>query len=195
MKYLYITLISFFFIASSYSQNTNEFYNPDNTIEEKKVGVKLDIGTSYLSFGNSGVFNSYISPSLSYKLSPKLSILLGVVFINSNYKNIFNSASENVSLSDASGMQSYLRAQAQYQFSERLKITGEILYGKNNIYSKLGINGANSQNISYSVSAEYKLTDNITIGLQLRKSNRNPYNYYNNALLFGNNYGFGTTGF
>jgi hypothetical protein len=52
--------------------------NDRNDKPDSRIQYRLDIGTSFISFGGSGsMMNSYLSPSLRFKISPKFDLLIG----------------------------------------------------------------------------------------------------------------------
>jgi hypothetical protein len=154
--------------------------------KESKISYNIELGTSFITsknFGNALEF--YTKPSLRYKLSPKFNITAGIMLINTNIGSYYLSENQN-----KRNYKAYLMSGFNYT-KERLKINGEILYGMNK-------STYNSYNKKYSpeyyarFSAEYKITDGFSIGLQIISQNmnsgfdspygyqfNNPYNRYN----------------
>jgi hypothetical protein len=140
--------------------------------EIPKFSYSVEIGSTFSTskyFGNMMAF--YTSPSLRYKLSPKLNISAGMMLINTNINSPY--ISENQSKRNYSA---YLMTGFDYT-KERLRISGEILYGNNKMPYNF-INGKNSPEYFARFSAEYKITDNLSVGFQIINQNMNQ-NYFN----------------
>jgi hypothetical protein len=152
--------------------------------DKSKISYNLEMGTSFSTskyFGNA--FTFYTSPSLKYKISPRLNISAGVLLMNSNIGNYYLSENQNKRNYNA-----YFMSGFDYS-KERLKISGEIIYGMN----KSPYNSLNSRNApEYFVrfSAEYKITDNLSIGLQVinQNMNRGYLNSFGNEFYNPNRY-------
>ena len=142
--------------------------NPVSKVNPSKITYDINIGSSFSTstYGNS--LNLYTAPKINYNFTPKLSISAGVIFINSTINSYYQEEKTNQN-------QSYLYSSFNYKASERLKISGEILYGMNN--SNYNVNNQ-SKNQDYYVrfNAEYKITKNLTFGIQVANSSNNYYN-------------------
>jgi hypothetical protein len=145
--------------------------------DKSKISYNLEMGTSFSTskyFGN--VLTFYASPILKYKIGPRLNISAGVLLMNSNIGNYYLSENQN-----KRNYSAYFMSGFDYS-KERLKISGEIIYGMN----KSPYNSLNRKTPEYFArfSAEYKITDNLSIGLQVINQNMNQ-GYFN---PFGNEF-------
>ena len=82
-------------------------------------------------------------------------------------------------------MDSYLHFTGIYQVNEKLQVSGSVMYHTNSFSPKINANAFD--NLDYSVSAKYKLTKNIEVGVQLSKRTYNPYMPTNQNNLFEDN--------
>lgn len=186
----YFTLY-FFILFSTYvfaQTEEEDSYDPANFIENqtaiktdkeeaKKVDSKfsynIEMGTSISSssFGNFASF--YTAPQVNYNFAPKLQFSAGVLIVNSGLP-AFNS-DENVT-SSLNYTSTYLFNRVNYQATEKLRLSGEFLYGTNNLHHIVGQANTNEYIINF--SAEYKINKNFSIGLQMSSSKMNtPYGY------------------
>jgi hypothetical protein len=148
--------------------------------QKSKLSYNIDIGSSFTTskyYGNMLAF--YTSPSLKYSLSPSFNLHAGVMLINTNMSSNYLNENQN-----KKNYSAYFMTGFDYT-KEKLRITGEILYGKNKMPYSLG-NNRNTPEYFARFSAEYKITDNLSIGVQVINQNMNqnyfnPYGYqYNN---------------
>ncbi|MBN1253331.1 MAG: hypothetical protein JXR51_10400 [Bacteroidales bacterium] len=149
------------------NNSTNENYAPIKE-NKSKISYNVNMGTSYGTgfYGNSLSF--YTAPKVNYNFSSKFSISAGVIFINSTISSLQEEKKANVN-------QAYLYNSFNYLASERLKISGEILYGMNKSPYDV-TNQTKNQDYYLRFNAEYQITKNISVGIQLIKSNNNYYN-------------------
>ncbi len=141
--------------------------NSESIKDKSKISYQVEIGSSFSTGSlNGNALSFYTAPKLRYKLAPKLNISAGFILINtsiSDYYSAQNQQKRNIN-------QSYLFTGFDYQASEKLRISGEVLYGMNKspvTVSKTGI----SQDYSVRFSAEYKINENFSIGLQVINQN------------------------
>ncbi len=141
----------------------NAYKNTENGKQKSKFDYSVNMGTSFgiSNFGNA--MNLFVEPELRYRLSPKLSISTGFFIINSNvnglYSDIYSSKNNFTS--------SYLTASISYNATERLRISGEILYGMN----KSPFNYSNGLAKALRFSAEYKISESLRFGIQIMHGN------------------------
>jgi len=199
----YFSLVVFtFFSFSIFAQSESDNYDPANFIENQtikkdlstesensevkdinneensKLSYQVEIGSSVTSSAFGTSMNFYTAPQINYNFTPKLQFSAGVFIINSTIPTrYFN---ENASSTGTTNLtRSYFMNKISYQASEKLRISGEILYGMNkNPYSI----SPNSNKSEYLINfdAEYKINENFKIGIKLSGSNLNsPYGYSN----------------
>ena len=179
---------------NQFQNNYNEIdygtdVNTSKVLKQKKqkLSYNVNVGSSFSTgaYGNS--LNLYTAPKINYNFTPKLSLSTGLIFMNTTINA--NNEEGNTNFN-----QSYLFNSINYQASEKLKISGEILYGMNK--SPYDANSNKTKKDYYlRFNAEYKITKNLTFGIQLAKSSNNFYNpfavpsynpFYNNN-PFSNN--------
>ena len=140
-------------------------------VEFPKWTYNLNLGTSFTTgnFGSS-FLDVYTAPSLSYNMSPKWQVSAGLLLINST---LLNSSMEENSFNQT---RAYIMNRVSYQANEKLRISGEILYGMNQ--SSFYNNGFKSKKDYYvNFDAQYKINEHFSIGLKVSGTNiHNPYN-------------------
>lgn len=143
-----------------------------------RLSYSFNIGSSFSTLKNSGNLLSYYSlPQIKYKLKPTIHFSAGILFQHTSFNQFKNSEKTIIHQN-----RTYLITGVDYT-REKLRISGEILYGLNkDPYNPL--NGKNSPEYFLKFDAEYKITENISIGLQIINQNRDYYNpfmpgYYN----------------
>ena len=156
--------------------NTEE----QNKEKASKFSYNIELGTSISTssaFGTS--VDVFTAPQINYNFTPKLQLAAGVLLINSSIPAY---PSEIGSTSGVSNFtRSYIFSKINYQATEKLRISGEILYGMNKNPYGLYQDSKKSEYIM-NFSAEYKINENFRIGLQLSGNNLNSpyYNSYAN---------------
>ena len=170
---------------SDKTETTQESDNVSNNFIEKekksdpKVKYNIEMGSSVStskSFGNSLSF--YTAPQIQYRLAPKLSISAGVMFINTSISNYYlaeNQRKQNFN-------QAYLFGGFNYDATKKLRLSGEVLYGMTKSPYQITNNG-NKQDYFVKFSAEYKINESLSIGLQIINQNMGYRG-------FGNSYGY-----
>ena len=142
----------------------------------------------YSDFNNFSGTNKYLSPHINYKFNPKFSLNVGTMIMSNNYNTGLQLSEGNI-LERAGKVSAYIYAQGQYQLNERLKITGTLIYDTNN-FGNYNTNGykRNYMPDYMSVGFNYKVNDNIQIGVQFTRTN--IYNIYNPDIMNGAPNGF-----
>ncbi len=170
-------------IAKKETTQLNENKSEVNK-NKSKVSYDVEIGSSFSTssaYGNALSF--YTAPELKYKVAPKLNITAGFIFINTSISDYyFNEKQQKRNIN-----QSYVFSGFEYQASEKLRISGEVLYGINNSQLRT-VNTKNPQDYSVRFNAEYKINENFSIGVQIVNQNMGNTGYGN---TFGQNpFGF-----
>ena len=126
--------------------------------------------------------NFYTAPQINYNFTPKLQFSMGVLIVNSTIPNSFINENSKVNRTNT-----YLINKISYQATEKLRISGEILYGLNN--NSYNPNAYNKNKYMVNFDAEYKINDSFSIGVQVSSHNLNlPYSYSNPFAPTNNNY-------
>jgi hypothetical protein len=156
----------------SYREDSS--YQDANATEQtgSKLNYSLNIGSSFTSSKNYGnLLCFYTSPQLKYKIKPRLEIKAGLLLLNTNI-NSYSSENRN-----KSSNQAYFMTGFDYNANQRLKISGEILYGMNK--SPYAFSTAQKSPEYYiRMSAEYKISESLSIGLQIVNQKMNQGNYF-----------------
>ena len=153
----------------------DNFANSKSLLKHNRLGFSMEmgVGVSGSKYG-SGTY-TYASPFLTYRVSPKFRLDVGASYIqgfNNNGINEFYFGKNPACLS--------VFARGNYLVNDKLLISGAV-------YKTFDLNqpqtsDLNSQkkslnNYGIMVGAEYKITENLTIGAQVNFSDRNPAYY------------------
>ncbi|HOY30505.1 MAG TPA: hypothetical protein PKW80_01375 [Bacteroidales bacterium] len=171
---------------STSKSNIDNFGNSSSLLKYKRLGVSMEMGVGVNGSKYGAGAYTYMSPFLSYSVSPKFRLDVGASYIqgfNNSGKNEFYFGKNPSCLS--------VFARGNYLVSDKLLVSGAV-------YKTFDLNqpqtsDLNSQkrslnNYGIMVGAEYKITENLTIGAQLNFSDRNT-NY--NPLYPHDNYSGG----
>ena len=150
-------------------QNTNTLSNI-HTFDKNttKWTYNLTMGSSFMGSSFGSAVDLYTVPQINYNFSSKWQISAGLLFINSTYSNP-NQGETNINQT-----RSYLMNKLSYQATQKLRISGEILYGMNNASQLSGMRKKNDYYVNF--DAEYKVNDSFSIGFRISGSNMSsPY--------------------
>ena len=181
MKNNILLIIFVIFISSSvFSQENN------NSINDK-LSVNVELGTSVGKYNNTSFFSNYSMPTLNYAFTPNFSLNAGFLNVNSFYANSFK-INDLFSQNNYTATKNYIITQGNYKINDRLVITGDFIYGKNNFDFNSDFN-QNISTYSYSIGANFLITEKFQIGVQFRhtQSQFEGVPFYNNANNFNNN--------
>ena len=164
------------YIINSGNENTEEIENTEeNSLKNNKINYNFNVGTAFTAWRGGSMFSTYLNPNLNYQFTPKFSVSTGVVISNNTLlSNYYSSNGEEIK---RNFVDSYLQVSGIYQVNEKLQITGSVMYHTNTFSPQMNANAFD--NLDYSISAKYKLTKNIEVGVQLSKRTYNPYMPYN----------------
>ena len=164
---------------------------PDSVapVATKRVRFGMELGTSIGTSFRGGVgLQTFVSPYLSYRVSPRWTFNAGTTLVNNRFQG-FPAADSRYVTSPAS-QQVYLFAQGQYQATERLRITGTSFYetgrwgqsaGKSFDFNRKGM----------SVLAEYKVSEYFSFGVGAQYSDGySPYNSFGGSRFGSNGLGY-----
>jgi len=187
LKYIPVFALIFIFSINEVLWAQNDEYDPanfisaqettSNTQTEKseennklsKWSYNLNMGTSFSTSSFGSFLDVYTAPQINYNLSPKWQISAGVLIMNST---LVNGTADGQSVNQT---RAYIMNRISYQANEKLRISGEILYGMNKSPFQTDIKQKNEYSINF--DAEYKINDSFSIGLKVSSSNMNPYGY------------------
>lgn len=186
MKKSFIILLIALFHGIIYSQNDNfEYYTEDSqetvraslndslTTKTKKMSLGVETG---FAIGNG--YSAYIAPHVSYRATDKITINVGTILGNSYYANsYFSSTDEELYANNSKTAMRMFYAQGEYRYSEKLTVRSTVVYERN---PSRDIDGTSVHQDfkQVSVGVDYKITPNITIGVEVRRSEGySPYYY------------------
>lgn len=178
----YILLIFILWSGVSYAQLKNIETNT-NTI---KPEVSLSTAATVFNIGNQTFFGAYISPQLSYQLTPKININTG--FIIGNFNSTIQSKEDDYIPSFNAGPMNLFFVEGRYHYSKNLIFSGSTTMQipcSTNKYSPLD----NQQNFKdYKFGIDYKISEGVYIKAEVGYSNRplfypqsntfHPYPFY-----------------
>jgi hypothetical protein len=150
----------------------------DNTEQNtvSRIQYSLDIGTAFTSFGGGGsLMSSYLSPSIRYRISPKLDLQIGGSIVYNHPAG--SSPVGEPTMTAGNDPSYYLYLYGTYQVTERFMVNGSLVKGKMNQYS-YGIYPyqMNNEFESYSLGFQYRIANSFHIGAQINVSNGlHPY--------------------
>ncbi len=176
------------------AQTAEEINFEEQTVQRpeiKKIKYNVNMGTVVGFINNSTNFYNYIAPSLNYKFSPRISINAGFLITNTTSNGIYYYDNEKFRKRTGNITQSYFFTDVNYLASEKLILTGNVVYGTS-FNQNVNNNGSGFKPISYSVGAEYKITEKIKIGIEIKHIERNSHfqNNFNRNSRFVNDFMF-----
>ncbi len=176
-------------LANNLGDKNKEYLSSDSIGQQDQLDFSLNVGASVLTgFSNGALFSRYIQPELSYQISPKFSLISGLM-INSH---AFSSGNESSYLGNLSGASTNLYLGGNYQVNDELSLSGMGVFdmSKGGAHA-LGQEG--NHNGAFRVRAmefqmQYEVTDNFKIGAGARFSK--GFNYRQPS-LFNNGFNRG----
>lgn len=145
--------------------------------QEAKINYSITAGSYFTKFNDNNLLGFYTMPKINYNLSQKTFISAGLMLTNSNI-NFGNRSINN----------NYFVLSASHKLNDKLTITGSTLLKINN-HSLINSENTFNNNIKhYSLSFDYKITENLHLGAEIRTSNHSFYNspFRENQLFFNN---------
>ena len=155
----------------------------------KKVDFGFQAGTSMLMSGRKdALFSSYIAPEVRFHASPRFQVNTGVIY----RKGFLPGFGENhFGMADGRFDSFSIYAEGQYHLTERISFSGMVIKDVGiTVDPRITAFQKNTGMQSMSLRAQYKITDNMSFGAQIRISDgyrMNPFNpYYGNDPFFRN---------
>ncbi len=152
--------------------------NDAEQVTGSRIQYNLNIGTVFSTFGGAGsLMSSYLSPSIRYRITPKLYLQIGGSMLYSYPTG--GSPSGEPTMAAGNDPSYHLYLNGTYRVSERLVIDGSLIKGKMNQYSYgLYPYRMNGDYESYSLGFNYRIAKSLHFGAQINVSNGlNPYYY------------------
>lgn len=169
-------------LLDSVSYQNSDFDNEEvaNYIRDKKLKVRVEMGTV---FGSGNYFGTYVSPHLSYRINPRLTINTGFS-LRQNFGGMYYEPYSGNQYSMGNFTSTLLYVEGAYQVTKNLIVTGT-LFKEVNTFNQPSPNqpGFNQDFEGVIMGVDYKIGDHIFIHGEVEFSNgRNPYHnpYRNN---------------
>jgi hypothetical protein len=166
--------------SQDYVMEEPEYVVPFDSLSEKdKMNFSFGAGVSFgKQFSGGDYFSNYYQPTLSYSISPKMKIISGLTYVNSQVNSI--PVIENYQYQPFSGNISQFNTfiAVEYKLMDNLIVGGSVFYDLTkynypNVSSVIPNNGLD--NLGFSGYAKYKVSDHFTIEAEVRINDRNPY--------------------
>ncbi len=146
-----------------------------------KMKIGLNVGTSVGFLGNNqSIFSTYLHPTLSYQLRPKLYFQTGLLLLNQQFN--LNTTNE-VYTQAYNGNTALITAGLAYDVNEKLQVSGTV-YSNLSQPQQQAMTNFSNRNWGATFNATYKVTENFYISGSINVSNGR-----NN--MWGNNFGNG----
>lgn len=190
MKKLIFTAVLFAALASSgFSQQVSVYQSDSNdnyyqtqkddtqsdvvTVGKNRVKSHVNIGTGFSKNGS----YEFINPGLTYSASKKLDLSFSAGLMYSNFKTPVLSIENNqTSYENMRALTNYYSAQARYYATEKLMITGSLIYQTSSISGGALSSRLNNDGYIISAGAIYQITPSLSVGFEVnRYNNINPY--------------------
>lgn len=180
MKKVFIML--FLFATTAAVAQFDPSYSSSN---RGNLDFDLQVGSSFgTTFGQGSAFNYYFMPSLRKPITPKLTLSTGVIFSQTNFNNLnffpIEGQFQHQNFSPQLNQFTYF-VNAQQQLSEKLFMSGTLIYEKNFFPGNSMMQQRNFDSQGLMMDFTYKVNDNFSFGAGFRYSNNNNQfmNLYN----------------
>jgi len=170
-KAICIIILIIFGSLTSFSQNKFDY---------SRVNTNITTGSTFQFLNSGSLFNSFFIPEFNFAAGENLQFNVG--FINSfgfsNFEKSFT----------YSGYRNYLYAQSEYKISQKIILTGDVIFGMDNFIGKNNFS-AKSNIKSYSIGTIYKVNENLQFQFNVRQTNSQNHQFENSEMFF-NEYGY-----
>ena len=131
----------------------------------------------FMSGRKDALFSSYIAPELRFHVSPRIQINTGIIYSQGFLPGI----GENLyGTSDGRYDSFSFYAEGQYHLTEKFSLSGMVLKDLGaTMDPKIKAFQKNTGMQSMGIGAQYKITDNMSFGAQIRFSDGTPMNQLN----------------
>jgi len=152
-----------------------------NYIEQNKLKFRAEVGTFFgTGFGSDYYFGTYVSPHLSYRLSPRFTLSAGATLATSFINTFDESGYYGYGYPGYNYPRSFVYAKGSYQMNDRLIISGTV-YKEVNLFKNQDpvYNGFDTDVKGIIMGVDYKLGENVFIRGQIEVSDGyRPYGGY-----------------
>ena len=204
MKILNLILMLLFY-GTAFSQYSEGFIQEDeqeiqrvverdNISSKKKIFTEVAIGSSIISLGgNTYSFNTYVNPKIAYQLTPRFSLSMGLMAVQSNFNNlaVYDQYDGQIKNINYSGTTAFYTLQGSYKISDKLNVYGGIMMGSKSIdfqNAKIPEENKASQNPkAYQIGFEYKVNKHTSLQFEFQMREMSPMQ--NMQMQSPNNFG------
>jgi hypothetical protein len=162
-----------FFCSAAFAQNYDFLNNEadDLNSEANKVESAVTVGSEVATtFKNSSYWSNYILPSLSYDVNERLTIKMGIGVYHTYYNNTQTLMNERTFTTINGGVSSIFGyAMGVYAVSSKLDLIGGYTFSE--AMPNNSVNYINSSTKAGSVGFNYKVSSNLSMGVQVGFSN------------------------
>jgi hypothetical protein len=183
--YLFIFILSIFIPEYVSSQPDSALFDPDqidiiqpessssnkNSSLKDRLSTDIEVGTSF-TYSPKNFYGPsyYISPGISYRMSPRFYISSGIGLQYSTFYPLYqqNEMSQKI----LPMTQAYIYARGTYLISPRLAVSGSVY--KSLVNAPRLTENSRAMNYNYqgmSVGFNYKVTDSFSFGIQMNMQN------------------------
>ena len=160
------------------SFNKQTIKKNSSLLNYKRMSFSVGVGFGYLSSKyNSGAY-TYISPYMSYLVTPRFKLDVGGI-LQQGFNGFGNSEYNSFG---TTGTNALIFVRGNYLVSDRLIISGSVyktFNNNNSINSEFTGKKKLLEDYGINIGAEYKITEHLTIGAQVNFSDGNHNPFYN----------------
>jgi hypothetical protein len=146
--------------------------------KDKKIRTEILLGSSFAMAGNNQfAINTYVQPTIAYKMTPRFEISMGLMAVKSNINNYtyYNYEGQAQSI-DYNGLSAYYTLQGAYLLTENLKVYGGIMIGTEAMNWNANATSKNKMNPkAYQIGLQYKLGEHAYIQLEFQYREGDPW--------------------
>lgn len=157
-------------------QDSIKVYNNDLK-EEDHLRFSVETGMSFSSFGSGiGSTGKFIYPKASYTISEKLNFNIGTYFLQNSFSGLTNHQGMNIpnhfnGQDGYSTMSGFINANATFNITDKLNLTGFMMKGFGNRNQQLLQNYYTNMSLM-GIGIDYEILPNLSIGAQFNYLSR-----------------------
>lgn len=184
LRLVFISILVLAFKLSSLCQlhNNDTLEYTDNSQEIRKNNTNsfkysMSVGASYTLVPGSttSYFSNYFFPKVSYKISPKFDIEVGIIALKNYINSDKNNFDPDIPFSIIPSSSLYLVSNGNYNINKRVKFHGQLIKKLTDDFPGTEMPSRAYEN--YSIGLDYKISNSINIGIQFKSVNNNRLYY------------------
>ena len=142
--------------------------------KNRQVQTEVGMGAGFWNGGNS----DYVSTGIGFQPAERWRFSAGFGLMYSNFKApVFSSYNETPDYQNLRAITNFYKASASYLASERLLLTGSIIYGQNRVTTPGTRYSSSNDAYMCTFGATFKISPSLSIGVEVSRS-QNMYPYY-----------------